>query len=179
MGWLYPGHPPSQGTSLCIGFSLKTCLGVNASASSHCWLLLPCCCPAYPSATASTCCGIPPAQGQGRAVSCFGSGPPAQPPCPACPRAGWDAGREGSGAGWPSWHQHWWDRCVRAPMLRCPAYISPCTSAGGAGSHPQKWTQCKGLRRRAHPGLWGGLALGTDTACDLRESLKDSESFLL
>lgn len=57
-----------------------------------------------------------------------------------------------------------WGRCMRAPMLPSSAHISPHTSAGRAGLHPQKGTQETGLRQRTHPGLWRGLAVDTDTA---------------
>lgn len=35
---------------------------------------------------------------------------------------------------------------------------------------PQKGTEKVRLCQRTHPGLWRGLALDTDTACDQRES---------
>ena len=184
-GGFTPATHPARGHHCALASPPMTGLGVNASASSHPWLLLLRCCPVYPSATTPVCCSIPPVQGQGRVVSCSWLGAPSTAPQAApslsAGRMGCRQGRQRGRLAFlaPALGGSQWGRCARAPMLPCPAHISSCTSAGGAGLHPQEWTQREGLRQKACPGPWGGLGLDTDTACHLHESLKDSESFLL
>lgn len=106
----------------------------------------------------------------------LGSGTPAQPRelHPGSPWAGWDAGREGSRAGWPSWHQQHWVGASGADVCGppcCPA--QPPHLSWGGWLAPSEMGPEEGLCRRARPDLWGGLVLDTDIACDLRESLKD------
>lgn len=129
------------------------------------------------------CCSIPPAQGRGGMVSCFWLGAPGAAPRAApslsVGRMGCRQGRQRGRLAFlaPALGGSEWGRCMWAPMMPRPAHIGPHTSARGAVSHPQKWTQREGLHRRPRPVPWGGLALDTDTACDLRESLKDSGCF--
>lgn len=125
-GGFTPATHPARGHHCALASPPKTCLGVNASASSHHWLFLLCCCPAYPSATAPVCCSIPPAQGQGRVVSCSWLGDPGTAPR-AAPRL--SAGRMGCRQGRQQGRLailalggSQWGRCVWVPMLPCPAH---------------------------------------------------------
>ena len=176
---------PSQGTSLCVGFSPKDPPG------RQCFCLFPSSAPPavlLPILSIRKCsCVLQHPSGAGTRedhLMVLAWGPRHSPTSCTQPVHGQDgvwagkaagqAGLPGTGTGWEPAGQ-----LPVGPVLPWPAHVSPCTLAGGDWLAPPKWTQREGLCRRARPGLWGGLTLDTDTACDLRESPRDSESFIL